>query len=66
MPDGRRQEPGGWNRIVLEVDALAARVASMKREGLRLRTEIETGPGGKQIQLEEPDGNPVELFQPAS
>ena len=66
MPDGRRQEPGGWNRIVLEVEDLSARVEEMKKAGLRFRNEIETGPGGKQIQLEDPDGNPVELFQPAS
>ena len=65
MPDGRRQEPGGWNRIVLQVDDLRSRVAEMKKAGLRFRNEIETGPGGKQIQLEDPDGNPVELFEPA-
>jgi glyoxylase I family protein len=65
MPDGRKQEPGGWNRLVLEVDDLAARVAAMKEAGLRFRNGIETGPGGKQIQLEDPDGNPVELFEPA-
>jgi glyoxylase I family protein len=66
MPDGRKQEPGGWNRFALEVDDLAARVAAMKRAGLRFRNEIEVGPGGKQIQLEDPDGNPIELFEPAS
>jgi glyoxylase I family protein len=66
MPDGRRQEPGGWNRIVLEVDDLSSRVATMKKASLRFRNEIETGPGGKQIQLEDPDGNPVELFEPAA
>ena len=66
MPDGRRQEPGGWNRIVVETDDLAKRVAEMKQAGLRFRNEIESGPGGKQIQLEDPDGNPIELFQPAS
>lgn len=66
MPDGRKQQPGGWNRIVLAVDDLPARVAEMKKSGLRFRNEIETGPGGRQIQLEDPDGNPVELFQPAS
>ncbi len=66
MPDGRKQEPGGWNRLVLEVDGLATRVAAMKTAGLRFRNEIEVGPGGKQIQLEDPDGNPVELFEPAS
>ena len=65
LPDGRQQAPGGWNRIVLEVDDLAARVAELKAAGLRFRNEIETGPGGKQIQLEDPDGNPIELFQPA-
>ena len=65
MPDGRQQEPGGWNRFVLEVDDLPSRVAAMKKAGLRFRNEIETGPGGSQIQLEDPDGNPVELFEPA-
>src|SRR3954451_16609290 len=65
MPDGRTQEAGGWNRLVLEVDALPSRVAAMKQAGLRFRNEIEVGPGGKQIQLEVPDGNPVELFEPA-
>jgi glyoxylase I family protein len=66
MPDGRRQEPGGWNRIVLTVDDLPSLVATMKKEGFRFRNQIETGPGGKQIQLEDPDGNPIELFEPAS
>jgi glyoxylase I family protein len=66
MPDGHTQEAGGWNRLVLEVDALPSRVAAMKQAGLRFRNEIEVGPGGKQIQLEDPDGNPVELFEPAS
>lgn len=66
MPDGRKQEPGGWNRLALEVDDLPARVAALKKAGLRFRNEIEVGPGGKQIQLEDPDGNPVELFEPAS
>ncbi|HKI01984.1 MAG TPA: VOC family protein [Thermoanaerobaculia bacterium] len=65
LPDGRRQEPGGWNRLVLEVEDLPSRVAAMKQAGLRFRNEIESGPGGKQIQLEDPDGNPVELFEPA-
>lgn len=65
MPDGRKQEPGGWNRIVLAVDDLPACVAEMKKLGLHFRNEIETGPGGKQIQLEDPDGNPIELFEPA-
>lgn len=65
LPGGRKQEPGGWNRIVLEVDDLPARVEALKKAGLRFRNEIEVGPGGKQIQLEDPDGNPVELFEPA-
>ena len=65
LPDGRKQEPGGWNRIVLEVEDLQANVAAMKKAGLRFRNEIVEGPGGKQIQLEDPDGNPVELFEPA-
>jgi glyoxylase I family protein len=65
LPDGRKQEPGGWNRIVLEVDDLPSRVEAMKKAGLRFRNEIEKGPGGKQIQLEDPDGNPIELFEPA-
>jgi glyoxylase I family protein len=65
MPDGRKQEPGGWNRIVLEVDDLPSHVEVMKKAGLRFRNEIEKGPGGKQIQLEDPDGNPIELFEPA-
>jgi glyoxylase I family protein len=65
MPDGRQQEPGGWNRLALEVDDLPSLVEAMKKAGLRFRNEIETGPGGSQIQLEDPDGNPVELFQPA-
>jgi len=65
MPGGQRQAPGGWNRLVLEVKDLPARVEAMKKAGLHFRNEIETGPGGKQIQLEDPDGNPVELFEPA-
>lgn len=64
LPDGRRQEPGGWNRIVLRVDDLADRVETLKQEGLHFRNEIEEGPGGRQIQLEDPDGNPIELFEP--
>ena len=65
LPDGRRQEPGGWNRIVLQVEDLVNCIAEMKKAGLRFRNEMEIGPGGKQIQLEDPDGNPVELFEPA-
>jgi glyoxylase I family protein len=66
MPDGRKQEPGGWNRLALEVDNLAIQVSKLKEAGLRFRNDIESGPGGKQIQLEDPDGNPIELFEPAS
>ncbi len=66
LPDGRTQEPGGWNRIILQVAELPARIESLKNAGLRFRNEMETGPGGKQIQLEDPDGNPIELFEPAS
>jgi glyoxylase I family protein len=63
--DGRKQEPGGWNRLVLRVDDLPSRVAALKEAGVKFRNEIIEGPGGKQIQLEDPDGNPIELFVPA-
>ena len=65
MPDGRQQEPGGWNRIVLQVKDLPARIAELKKEGVHFRNEMEVGPGGRQILLEDPDGNPTELFEPA-
>jgi glyoxylase I family protein len=65
MPDGRRQEPGGWTRIVLRVADLPACIDALKRARLRFRNEMEVGPGGKQIQIEDPDGNPIELFEPA-
>lgn len=65
MPDGHRQEPGGWNRVILQVADLPASIAALKDAGLHLRNEMETGPGGRQIQLEDPDGNPIELFEPA-
>jgi len=65
MPDGRSQEPGGWNRIMLQVTNLPDRVEALKETGLHFRNDIEVGPGGKQIQLEDPDGNPIELFEPA-
>jgi glyoxylase I family protein len=64
MPDGRQQEPGGWNRVILQVTDLPVRVEELKKAGLHFRNEIEVGPGGKQIQLEDPDGNPIELFEP--
>ena len=65
MPDGHRQEPGGWNRIVLRVADLPTRITELKSAGLAFRNEMEVGPGGKQIQLLDPDGNPIELFEPA-
>jgi glyoxylase I family protein len=65
MPDGRQQEPGGWNRMVLQVQDLPARIAELKKEEVHFRNEMEVGPGGRQIQLEDPDGNPIELFEPA-
>ena len=65
MPDGRKQEPGGWNRVILQVADLPARTEALKKAGLHFRNQMEVGPGGKQIQLEDPDGNPIELFEPA-
>ena len=65
MPDGRSQEPEGWNRIMLHVTNLPDRIEALKKAGLRFRNQMEVGPGGKQIQLEDPDGNPIELFEPA-
>jgi catechol 2,3-dioxygenase-like lactoylglutathione lyase family enzyme len=65
MPDGRRPGPGGWNRIELVVDDLAAEVERLRAAGLVFRNDIVTGPGGSQILLEDPSGNVVELFQPA-
>jgi glyoxylase I family protein len=65
MPGGHPQEPGGWNRVLLQVQDLAACLPELKEAGLRFRNEMEVGPGGKQIQIEDPDGNPIELFEPA-
>jgi glyoxylase I family protein len=65
MPDGRRQEPGGWNRVVLTVADLPDFIEALKTAGVRFRNAMETGPGGRQIQVEDPDGNPIELFEPA-
>jgi catechol 2,3-dioxygenase-like lactoylglutathione lyase family enzyme len=64
MPDGRLPEPGGWNRFSVEVPDLAATVEELRRQGAVFRNEIVTGAGGKQILLEDPSGNPVELFEP--
>jgi len=63
MPDGGRQEPGGWNRIVIFVDDIDATIAALKAAEARFRNELEVGPGGKQIQLEDPDGNAIELHE---
>ena len=65
MPNGATQEPGGWNRIVLKVADLPACITALKQAGIHCRNEMETGPGGRQIQIEDPDGNPIELFEPA-
>ncbi len=64
MPDGRHQESGGWNRVVLQVKDLPARIDELRRAGLHFRNNMEVGPGGKQIQIDDPDGNPLELFEP--
>ena len=66
LPNNRKQEPGGWNRVVLDVDDLPARIESMKKAGFHFRNAMEEGPAGKQIQLEDPDGNPIELYEPRS
>ena len=65
MPDGRRPEPGGWNRFQLLVSDLAAVVETLHRAGVRFRSDLITGIGGNQVLLEDPSGNPVELFEPA-
>jgi catechol 2,3-dioxygenase-like lactoylglutathione lyase family enzyme len=64
MPDGRSPAPGGWNRICLETDDLAGGVAALRRAGVRFRNDVVEGVGGRQILLEDPAGNPVELFEP--
>ena len=66
MPDGRNQKPGGWNRVVLRVHDLPVQIEALTRAGVRFRNTMEVGPGGKQVQIEDPDGNPIELFEPAS
>jgi catechol 2,3-dioxygenase-like lactoylglutathione lyase family enzyme len=65
MPDGRLPQPGGWNRIHFIVEDIAADVARLRAAGLTFRNDIIRGPGGQQILLEDPSGNPIELFQPA-
>jgi len=64
MPDGTKQSPGGWNRFAVEVSDLANTVHSLREAGVRFRNEIVTGVGGKQVLVEDPSGNPVELFEP--
>lgn len=63
MPDGQRQEPGGWNRIVLYVDDLDTTIDALRAAETEFRNEVEEGPGGKQIQVQDPDGNPIELHE---
>jgi catechol 2,3-dioxygenase-like lactoylglutathione lyase family enzyme len=65
LPDGRTPAPGGWNRIHLIVEDLASEVERLRKAGLSFRSDIVTGPGGAQIVLDDPSGNPIELFQPA-
>jgi catechol 2,3-dioxygenase-like lactoylglutathione lyase family enzyme len=64
MPDGRQQQSGGWNRFAIEVSDLAATVDTLRKAGVRFRNDIVTGVGGKQVLVEDPSGNPIELFEP--
>ncbi|HEX3701923.1 MAG TPA: VOC family protein [Vicinamibacterales bacterium] len=64
MPDGTKQEPGGWNRFAIEVTDLGAMVEGLRKMGARFRNDIVTGVGGRQIILDDPSGNPIELFEP--
>jgi catechol 2,3-dioxygenase-like lactoylglutathione lyase family enzyme len=64
MPDGRRQEPGGWNRIMIEVPDLEDAIAKLRQQGVAFRNDLVTGVGGKQVMIEDPAGNPIELFEP--
>ena len=66
MPDGTQQESGGWNRVILQVEDLPARISTLKKAGLRFRNDMEAGLGGRQVQIEHPDGNPIELFEPGA
>jgi glyoxylase I family protein len=65
MPTGEEQEPGGWNRVVLRVHDLPAFIKTLQKSDVHFRNEMETGPAGKQIQIDDPDGNSIELFEPA-
>jgi glyoxylase I family protein len=66
MPDGQPQQAGGWNRIVLQVKDVAGEIERLKMAGVTFRNQMESGPGGRQVQIEDPDGNPIELFEPGS
>jgi glyoxylase I family protein len=65
MPGGESQQPGGWNRVVLNVADLPAQIDALRNAGVKFRNQMEAGPVGRQIQVEDPDGNPIELFEPA-
>lgn len=65
LPDGQQQQPGGWNRLVLAVPNLGEAVEALRARGVRFRSDVISGPGGRQIQMLDPDGNPIELFEPA-
>jgi glyoxylase I family protein len=65
IPGGESQQPGGWNRVVLRVADLPARIDALKNAPVTFRNQMEVGPVGRQIQIEDPDGNPIELFEPA-
>jgi glyoxylase I family protein len=65
MPGGEFQTPGGWNRLVLRVTDLPGQIDALKNADVRFRNQMEAGPGGRQVQVEDPDGNPIELFEPA-
>jgi len=65
LPGGVSQVPGGWNRIVLRVTNLPAQIDALQNAGVKFRNQMEAGPGGRQIQVEDPDGNPIELFEPS-
>jgi catechol 2,3-dioxygenase-like lactoylglutathione lyase family enzyme len=65
MPDGRRPEPGGWNRIIVQSSHLEGDIDTLRKAGVEFRNDIVSGPGGRQILIEDPSGNPVELFEPA-
>jgi glyoxylase I family protein len=66
LQSGQHQEPGGWNRVVLKVADLPACIAALKEKDVRFRNDMLSGPGGRQVQIEDPDGNPIELFEPAA